>query len=59
MTEYKKGVRVRTVDSEALASTAKLREELAAAWEQGWQARHNYDERGGEAPPTNPYEADQ
>ena len=32
---------------------------LADAWEAGWYARHNYDERGGEPPPVNPYEADQ
>ena len=28
----------------------------ADAWDEGWVSRHNYDERGGEAPTPNPYE---
>ena len=27
----------------------------ADAWDEGWVSRHNYDERGGEAPTPNPY----
>ena len=30
----------------------------ADAWDEGWVSRHNYDERGGEAPTPNPYEED-
>lgn len=28
----------------------------AEAWDEGWEARRNYDERAGEPPPPNPYE---
>lgn len=35
---------------------AEVRREAAEqAWDAGWDARHHYDERGGEPAPSNPY----
>ena len=44
-----------TVSSKSAEFDAWLAKVKADARDEGWVSRHNYDERGGEAPTPNPY----